>query len=611
MKIDRLLLVSGIVFSTSVFANSSELSINITGTNLAELMNLKITSLAKKKQDLNEAAAAVYVLTHDEIQRLGVTRIADALRYVPGVEVAQQDAGRWAVSIRGFNDRAANKLLVMIDGRSIYSPLFSGVLWEEKDVLLSNVDRIEVIRGPGGAIWGANAVNGIINIITKNANDTQGTYFEYGSGNGQKQLVQARAGWQLGSDSAMRVYVKHREHDAFASSLNDTNQHSQLGFRVDYSLGKDNQLIARGDAYEGKIGKFDPQDLPDGQRWSGGNLMLIWQITGSKGAQHKVKGYYDRTLLELPTLTDSRKIWNVNYQYQNQWQRHEVVAGVGYRAINDNVQFLPINYIQPQKQSQGIYQTFIQDDIHLSDKLHFILGTKFEHNDFTGNEWQPSLRMSYKFVDSFVWAAWSKSVRVPTRLEKDLYFPGFTGELLDSETAKVAELGWRISSEYWWLDITAYQAKYDQLVSVESYGYGNGTFGDVKGIELSSSVQLAKNWLVRANMSHATMSIDQRESSLAIGSSSLREGRMPKNMAQLGSLWDVNEDWQFNVYLRYVDEMKERSIDSYWTYDATINWQASSKFSLALVMRNLKKHQEWQSDVNVKNDLLLTLRWQL
>jgi iron complex outermembrane receptor protein len=615
----RKLLVSQILilaFSVSALAKTGDLAIDITGTSLSQLFNLKITSLSKKTQDLHKAAAAVYVLTNDEIDRLGVTTIADALRYVPGVEVAKIDASRWAISIRGFNNRAANKLLVMIDGKSIYSPLFSGVLWEEKDVLLADVDRIEVIRGPGGAIWGANAVNGVINIITRKAQASQGLLLEAGLSFEQSEVVNARYGWQLAEGSYIRIYAKHRQDDSTNEQFNnDSNQQNQVGFRLDYDIASDNALTLQGDLYSGEIGSLSSQDMPDGQEQSGGNFLLNWQFSDDANRQHKLLSYYDRTQLSLPTLNDKREIWNIDYQLEQQWQQHALVIGLGYRLLHDQVQTKPIDQIQPQSRNSEVFNAFIQDDIALlDDDLHLIAGIKYEGNDYSGNEWLPNVRLSYQLAHSLVWGAWSKAVRVPTRLERDLRLGSFSGENFKSERANVYELGWRKKLfDVWQLDATAYHSQYENLRSFEADGLDNKILGKVQGVELSNSIQLQPSWLLRVNFSHATMELSKANDSLPANKEKITEGQMPRNTAQVISMWDINNQWQFNGYLRYVDELTSNNIDSYWSMDTTLQWQASTRFSVKLAARNIGNgsHQEWDTQVPIEPDIMVNVKWEI
>jgi iron complex outermembrane receptor protein len=603
-----------IPFYLSASNQSDNLALDITGTSINELMNLKITSLSKKKQSLETAAAAVYVLSHDEIKRLGVTNIADALRYVPGVEVARIDASRWSITIRGFNGRAANKLLVMIDGRSVYSPLFSGVLWEEKDVLLSDVERIEVIRGPGGAVWGANAVNGVINIITKTTKETLGSMLDIGIGVEQEQLVQARYGWNINNQTAMRVYAKHRQHASTNQVLsNDDNQQQQIGFRLEHITNERNAFTLQGDVYTGEIGDLITDEAPAGQQHSGGNILFDWRFSSTDNTQHKFQGYFDKTRLKLIGIDDSREIINLDYQFEHQLSHQVIVAGVGYRTLNDKINTSPLNYLTPEKKHDQVTSAFFQDDLSFANnKWHFIFGTKFEHNDYSGDEWQPNLRLSYQPDESLLWGSWSKAVRVPTRFEKDIIFNGFSGERLESERANVYELGWRKQwPNSWLIDASIYRAEYENLLSIEADGYGNQISGKVQGLELSSSIQMSDNWLLRANYSHADMTLSADTMSNSSDSARITQGQLPQNMAQLISLWDINSSWQFSTLVRYVDQIESNDIDHYWVVDFTSSWQVSKRLSITLAARNIGdgEHTEWSELAPVPPDLTLNFKW--
>jgi len=596
-------------------SESSVLAIDIKGTSLTELMNLKITSLSRKSEPLNKAPAAVYVLTNDEIRRLGVTHIAEALRYVPGVEVARIEASKWAISIRGFNGRTANKLLVMIDGRSIYSPFFSGVLWEEKDVVLEDVERIEVIRGPGGSTWGANAVNGVINIITKDSKDTQGGFVTLGAGLEERTLTQSRYGWRIDEQTTARVYGKFTERDdggsvrasATASpstirSLEDDGARMrQAGFRLDRQSPEQGHLTLQGDLYEGDLGpKFHGLGSL-GQEHDGGNLKLDWSYSPTTERTHDLQLYYDDTTLELGGLSDRRHLWSFDYQMLQRWANHEVVGGVGYRRGSDNIDivsspFLPIVMI-PEQRNEELKSAFIQDDIaFLEDRLHLILGTKYERNDYSKEEWQPSLRTSYAFDEALIWAAWSRAVRTPSRLEHDLVAGSLPlGDQLKPEQASVYELGWRQQwQDRWQLDIATYWAEYEDLFTSERPLFANQMQGDVKGIETSLSYQARSNWLLRLNYSHADMDLSVSPGSRATTSPDTVEGSMPHDMLQLISLWDINPRWQLNAYLRYVDELPGQDVPSYWTGDLSLVWRPAQKTRLQLVGRHLGHSERFQ-----------------
>lgn len=614
-----------VTLSSVAVATDNYLAFDIKGTSLKELMALKITSLSKKQEFRSKAPAAVFVLTHEQIHRLGVTHIAEALRYVPGVEVARLEANKWSITIRGFNDRTANKLLVLIDGRSIYTPFYGGVLWEEKDVMLEDVDRIEVIRGPGGTLWGANAVNGVINIITKHSQATQGGVVKVGGGKEERGMVTSRYGWQTGAKSFARVYGKTVRRDEGGTGLldDDHGEMNQIGFRQDNTFSPNHQFSVQGDLYQDQLGKgFDDitQTHP-GQADSGGNVLMNWSLQNPAGLEHKVVAYYDETTLELKNIIDERRIWNIDYQLLQRWQRNEVVWGTGFRQVSDNIETNPAGSIQPESTTDQVSNMFIQDEIALTDPWHLIVGTKFEENDYSGTEWQPSVRTSYTMAQSMLWAAWSKAVRTQTRLETDIHTstaPNF-GEIFGPEYVTYKEIGWRyLPQQRWLLDFALYHADYTDLRSQEPTQLTNDLSGDVSGIEASISYQATEHWLLRADATHMEFDLKIDEQSTDTKSAPAAEGSSPQNTFQFASLYDIDAQWQINTYLRFVDDLPYLNVDRYCVFDVTVNWQPSKDWELQLVGRHLgdDEHPEWgvaptkiNSTTEVESDVALYATW--
>lgn len=573
--------------------------LDIRATSLAQLRSLKITSLSRKQEPVSKAASSVYVLTRDAIQRMGVTHIPEALRYVPGVEVARINATQWAVSIRGFNSRTANKLLVMIDGRSIYSPLFSGVLWEEKDLVLDDVERIEIIRGTGGTQWGANAVNGVINIITRDAASTLGGFATLGAGLEDRNLVQARYGWQVSSTTAARVYGKFtRTDDGGTGPVEDEGHMSVAGFRVDHSTAEWGQLTAQGDLYDGSIGpSYEGLGNP-GQEHNGGNLMLKWSYASSADTQHDLNTYYDSTTLKVPQLIDKRHLINLDYQLTQRWHRHTLVTGFGYREADDDIRDTPVLRITPDQRTDQYKSLFALDDIaFLDNRLHLIIGTKYELNDYSGEEWEPSIRTSYAFTERLmVWGAWSNAVRVPSRLEHDFSIGSLSGNRnLQPEHVSYYSFGIRQQWDRWQWDLTGYLGQYTDLLSIEPPTLGNEMEGDVKGMEANVSVQAATAWVLRFNYSHLDMDLGLSENSSGFTDPENVSGSSPPNMAQIMSLWDINQHWQLNGYLRYVDALPAQQVDDYWAGDLTLMWRPDPLTRIQLTGHHLghEEHQEW------------------
>jgi iron complex outermembrane recepter protein len=607
--------LSFLLISSPVIAIDKEFYIDIKGTSLNELVGIKITSLSKKRQTVSAVPAAVYVLTRDEILRMGVTHLAEALRYVPGIEVVRRNASQWAISIRGFNSRTANKLLVMIDGRSLYSTFFSGVLWEEQDMVLEEIERIEIIRGPGGAIWGSNAVNGVINIITRNSADIGGAQVRVSATTENRTMLLARHNWQIDSDSSLRIYAKHRKNEASGGLFeNDDYQHTMLGFRFDKLIDKRQQLMLQGNIYSGNIGKLGSTELPGAKNHRGNHLLLRWQIKGAENMQHQMQAYYDATRLETDTIVDDR--YTVDFDYQNliDWDVHQVVLGVGHRLISDKVEAIPFQFIQPVSRDVQVTSAFIQDEMKLSDRIRLTLGGKIESNHYSGTEWLPSIRLSYQISGEVFWGSYARAARVPTRLEQDIETPSLSGETFGTEYVNYYEIGWRKDwKKEWLLDITIFEAYYSDLLTVETNTLANNMSGRASGAEISANLQVLENWLMKLNYSYLDLSLTASANSIDDTRAFDTEGRSPQSSFNFVSLLDINPQWQVNTYFRYVNELKADSIDSYWAADISILWAPSENFSFGFVGRHLgnSHHEEWTPGITVKPQYGIILNWNI
>lgn len=583
----------------------------VVATSLVQISNVRVTSFTRTAEKISDVPAAMYVITGDEIKRMGVQQLANTLRYAPGVAVVQAGAGSWYIAVRGFNSSTTNKLLVLIDGRSIYSTLYGGVLWQEQDYFLEDIDRIEIIRGPGGVIWGANAVNGVINIITKNSKNTQGILFSVGGGD-DNQLGEVRIGKKIAKNTYGRFYVKtsHLNKSSNPLHVDDDGVMLQSGFRMDKLSGPMGDLTFSGDIYKGGIGPklngLQKQILA--QEYTGNNLLLNWSYNASEKRNHQVLTYLDYTNLNASgILIDKRRTFHIQYQLSQKLHSQQIIAGVNYRRVSDDIPTISLLQFIPKSRIDQTYGGFIQDDINfLRNKAHFIVGTKYECNNYTGSEWQPSVRGTYSFKDdSLLWAAISRAVRIPTRLEENFNFPPFLigNTKLLAESALVYEAGWRKKMEKVSFDITAYTSNYIDLLTIEGSTEGNKMSGRISGMELSPSFQLKPGWLVRFNYSFATNNMHVSDNSLDISAPFLTENSYPKNMAEIISMWDINSCWQLNTYLRYMDSLKVRnalqtvkSVPSYLVADISIVWKQNKTFNWQLVGRNLgKKHFEWGS----------------
>ncbi|MGA1875995.1 MAG: TonB-dependent receptor plug domain-containing protein, partial [bacterium] len=435
-------------------ANVGEQSLDFTSLSLEELKQVMIISVLKKPEKLTEATSAISVITQEDIRRSGATSIPELLRRVPGFQVAQMSSNTWAVSARGFNHRYANKLLVLMDGRSLYTPLFSGVYWNVQDISLEDIERIEVIRGPGATLWGANAVNGVINIITRKAKDTQGGLVTSGLGNELKRFSTFRYGGRWGDNAFGRVYLQYSERDSLSYTSGDegNDQWDSLrgGFRIDRSSSEGDLFTLLGDMYRGRDGDkmiFCPPSPPPDPNleiadtelesvdlkstFLGGYLLGRWQHRISNTSDMTVQLYYDRTQQEKEYSSNSqyRERFDIlDFDFQHSFKpanHHEIIWGLGYRFISDHFEArtseMPVFILNPSSRKTDITSAFVQDGMDIiDDKLQLIAGSKFEHNDYTGFEVQPSLRLLLKLSRAQnLWTSISRAVRTPSRSEYD------------------------------------------------------------------------------------------------------------------------------------------------------------------------------------------------
>ncbi len=402
---------------------------------IEDLLEAEITSVSKKPEKLADAAAAVFVITAEDIERAGARSIPEALRMAPGLQVAQLSANKWVVSARGFGDIFSNKLLVMIDGRSVYTPLFSGVFWDIQDTLMEDIDRIEVIRGPGATLWGANAVNGVINIITKPAEETRGTLATAATGSRFPLAAGARVGDRIGDDKgSYRLYAKGDVQDGYVQPGGDDAfdgwQKLQSGFRADVAAGSGSSLTLQGDVYKGEEeltynfpGLLSPADSQAEARYWGGNLLTRWETRRSADTLISLQAYYDYSNIDAVIPLEDRHTFDLDFQYRTMMTAaQEVIWGLGYRRSSDDIGRTEIMSFDPAGKSLDLYNVFLQDEIALVEGSWWLtLGTKFEHNDYSGLEVQPTVRLRWKPEErQTVWAAVSRAVRTASRADHDL-----------------------------------------------------------------------------------------------------------------------------------------------------------------------------------------------
>src|ERR1700682_2366852 len=405
---------------------------DLTQMSLEELMNEPVTSVSKKEQKLSQVAAAIFVINQEDIRRSGALNIPDLLRMVPGLDVAQINANTWAISARGFNHQFADKLLVLIDGRAVYTPTYGGVSWDRQDVPLQDIERIEVIRGPGATVWGANAVNGVINVITKQAKDTQGGLVTAGGGTQDQAFGTTQYGGKIGADASYRVFTKYLDyHDLPDLAGRDSNDGWHLlhgGFRVDGSLSRNDSLTAQGDIYSGSkgaviehIASISPPVNENVQKiagLSGGNILGRWNHVLSNGSDTTVQVYFDRYVRSGPSTLEARNTVDFDFQqHRLLGSRQDLVWGAGYRRSADRIVGTIDHAFVPADQTIQLFSAFVQDEITLAPERVFLtIGTKLEHLDITGFELEPSIRMTWTpSARHTLWAAVADAARTPDR----------------------------------------------------------------------------------------------------------------------------------------------------------------------------------------------------
>jgi iron complex outermembrane recepter protein len=593
-----------------------------------ELLDVEVTSVSRREEDLRRAAAAVAVVNHEELRRSGANTIPEALRLVPGLHVAQQSSTGWGVSSRGFSSVNSEKLLVLSDTRSIYTPLFSGVAWDVQDYLLEDVERIEVIRGPGAALWGSNAVNGVVNITTRSARDTHGDYLEAGVGDFERVWVGARHGGETAGGRHFRVFGRYFDRDATHSPLavsEDSARMGHLGFRTDWD-GRGAAWTVQGDAYAGVIGQLTPavevigRPGPQGQltsRVSGGNLLARWRRETSSTSDWQLRAYYDYTRRDDPSFLDTLHTVDVDLQRSQLAGRHEVIWGVAGRLTANSNRSGGIFAVVPEDSDDLLWSGFVQDQISLGDSLAVTLGTKLEHNDFSGFEIQPSARVAWSPGPHTLWAAVSRAVRVPTRLERDIFvdasdpagdpvFRLLGNRDFDPEQLVAYETGYRWKAlQSLWLDLALFYNDYDRLVSLEvgtPFLDGTGRTivpvlnqnlgrGHSQGAELLVEWQPRESWRLSASYSH--IDLDLESSGLDLNRNTWIAGSTPRGIAGLRSLYSAGSlelDAQFRHHSRIrllPAELTREGIDAYSSLDLRLGWRASAQWQVSLMGKNL------------------------
>ncbi len=609
---------------------------------LQDLLALEVTTASKTPEPASLVAAPMYVITQEDIRRSGARSLPEILRLAPGVQVARISAGTYAIGIRGFADRLARSILVMIDGRAVYSPLFAGTYWEVQDTLIEDIDRIEVIRGPGGTLWGSNAVNGIVNIITKPAAATQGVLVTAGGGSDERGFGSVRFGGS-GPNVKYRAYGKvldrqpefHRDGADF-----DRWKSGQAGFRADWTLARQRSLTVQGDAYDGRLGEraalttytspFTELRAIDA-RLSGANVLARWASPLGKSSDVQVQAYYDRTNRDELPVAESRDTIDLDFQQGlKRWPRHRLTWGAAYRLTSGRITAAAPSAFSPPSRTDSLFSAFGQDELLLvPERWRLVLGSKFEHNARSGFEAQPSVRVLWTpDAAQTVFAGVTRAVRTPSRVETDysttsLVSPGavptFVRLLANPdfvpEKLTAYEAGYRVRAvNRLYVTVSSFFNHLDDLLSTElqpsfvetdpaparrilPIEFGNGVHGNSHGAELTADARIAAWWRTTASYSYLDVQATKDPDSRDASQERRYEGLIPHHQFETQTSLDFPGDVSFDWMFRRISEIEAGPIPAYATSDVRLAWEVRPGVEIAVVGRNLHQphHAEWPS----------------
>jgi iron complex outermembrane receptor protein len=638
-----------LLFCAPLLAQKSEQGkgpgVDLTTMNIEDLMNIKVTSVSKKEQKLSRAAAAIFVITQEDIRRSSATNIPDLLRMVPGMDVGQINGSTWATSARGFNAQFSNKLLVMIDGRIVYTPNFAGVYWDTLDVPLEDIERIEVIRGPGGTIWGANAVNGVISIFTKKAGDTHGGMFEAGGGNINAGFGTTQYGGKAGLATDYRVFTKYSNQnqmlDLHGQNGADGWHMLRGGFRTDSVLSSKDTLTVEGDMYtarEGELGFVlpsitSPSYVPVSEEinLSGGFIQSVWNHSFSDRSDSSLQISFVPYRRGDPQEPEKRKTFYLDFQHHFAWgQRQDLVWGLGYSYTTDQiVGSLTVSFNPPRKVLQN-FNSFLQDEIAVvPDRLYLTVGTKLEHNDYTGFGVMPSVHLTWTPSERHMfWAAVSRALRTPSRNDTNLVVnvggsPGSDGTLdlvrffgnpqFQNEELFAYELGYRAAvGKNLTLDIAAYYNDYDHLESTEPgppfpeatplpahlvvpLMYENLMRGETHGIEIATNWKVSDRWTLSPGYALEKHHMRTEPSSADTITPPFVEGGTPHHSAQIRSHFDLRQNLAWETFASFSGHLTNQGlstferIPAYTRLDTGLTWKPREAVSFSLFGQDLLK----------------------
>jgi iron complex outermembrane recepter protein len=620
---------------------------DLTKVSIEDLMNMELTSVSKKEQKISQVATAIFVVSKEDIRRSGAANIPDLLRMVPGLDVAQIDANTWAITARGFNSQFANKLLVLIDGRAVYTPLFGGAFWDTQDVPLEDIDRIEVIRGPGGSVWGANAVNGVIDVITKRAADTPGTLVTGGAGNQAKEFGTVQYGGKL-RDTSYRLFTGYQNNGDFPD-LNGQGAHDNWhllhgGFRADTNLSKKDSLTTQGDIYAGSEGAtivhslLSPPDNVNLQKiagLSGGNILGRWDRIFSSRSDTTLQVYFDRQTRSGPESREVRNTFDLDFQHHVVWgTRQDLIWGAGYRYSEDQTVGTIDQAFVPADSAGNLFNLFIQDQITLKpDQVSLSVGTKLENSYFTGFDLEPSARLAWTPNHrQTLWAAVSRASQTPSRRRAGLdavlaALPGPAEVVLlgnldpQSEHVIAYELGYRTElNRKLSIDLATFFNTYSDLETIEpqpSFQDTNSVppllvlpkmlkdkmHGTTEGLEVFARWKVMNRWTLSPGYSFLEMHLHTDASSQDTNSGPDAQGSNPGHQAQLRSHLEMSHGLAWDASAYFVGHLPAQFVKSYTRLDTQLRWLFTERLELGLVGQNLLSdhHLEFNDGLAVVN----------
>ncbi len=617
----------GSTFTGSASGADSTQVAELADLSLEQLREVVVTTVSRVAERLNKAAASVHVISSDDIRRSGATTLAEALRLSPTLNVARADTNQYAISARGFNNVLANKMLVLIDGRTVYTPLFSGVFWEAQDVDLADVERIEVVTGPSTALWGSNAVNGLIHVVTRSSAGTIGAAGQLIAGNHERG-ASVRYGRQLGDQASFRIYGKSYDRDgshrANGSAVNDDANGAQMGFRADWARSGES-ISLQGDAYRGRVNQ-----APSPRRIAGANLTVRWERTSANGNAASVQAYVDQTYRNHPgSFRERLTTFDIAAQYSMRpVPNHMLVIGGGLRQGRDRVSTSSQFAFVPASRNLNWGRVFAQDVIDLSPKLALTLSGSVERNPYTGTEVLPSARLAWQLSpDQLLWAAMSRAVRAPSRIDREFFQPAQPprvvlggGPDFRSEVSDTIELGYRAQpSRALSYSATLFHHRHRELRSVKTSATGpqfaNDIEGSTAGYELWARWRPSASWRLDAGFVGQRVNLKVAPGKTDLGGlPSL--GNDPSHYASLRSSLDIGAAWSWDVSLRRVGALPNPVVPAYTAVDSRVGWKVSPRVELSLVVQNLADpgHAEWgpaASRAEFERNVFLMVRWQL